>query len=163
MKSEKGITLTSVVIYIVLVIASIAILSTIRISLQSNINEVNKEGIKNYEIDKFNMYFLEEVKKQDNEVVSINNDGTIITFKTGNIYMFESDSIKLIEGDNNIIISRNIEQCEFSKIFMDGKEIIRVVIKIDNGETKTIEYVLNSDNTTYNYESEDEYSSNNNI
>ena len=69
MKSEKGITLTSLAIYIMVVIIVVGILATITVSLRSNIKDINKEGTSDIEIDKFNMYFLQDVKKQGNQIV----------------------------------------------------------------------------------------------
>ena len=63
MKSQKGITLTSLAIYIVLIFIVLGILATITANMQKGINDSNKSGAEIAEINKFNMYFLQEVKR----------------------------------------------------------------------------------------------------
>lgn len=83
MKSQKGITLTSLVLYIMLVLIVLGILSVITASFQNNLKEVNKEGTKNSEVDSFNMYFLQEVKKQGNKISTISENKDEIIFGIG--------------------------------------------------------------------------------
>ena len=64
MNSQNGVTLTSLAIYIILVLIVLGILATITTNFQMGIKGVNEEGTENLEIDKFNMYFLKEVKKE---------------------------------------------------------------------------------------------------
>ena len=65
MKSEKGVTLMSLATYIVLMLIVIAILTTVSMNFQSNLKQINEQGTEVSEISKFNMYFLQEVKKQE--------------------------------------------------------------------------------------------------
>ena len=71
MKSQKGVTLTSLVMYVALVIIVIGILSVITMSFRGNVKKIYTEGTANAEIDKFNVYFLKEVKKQGNGITTI--------------------------------------------------------------------------------------------
>lgn len=138
MKSNKGITLSSLVIYITVTLMALAILTTIMASFQYNINSVGEKGTNSYEIDKFNMYFLQEVKKQENDIISITSQE--IQFKSGNIYTFANRSIYL----NSIKIAEKIEDCSFEKIEENNKTIVRVIIEAKGIEPKTKEYVLNN-------------------
>ena len=101
-KSEKGITLTSLVIYVIVMLIVLGMLAVIMANLQGNITGVGKEGTKNAEIDKFNVYFLKEVKKQGIRIESISNDKKEIKFTTGNTYSFDSEkkAIYLSENEN---------------------------------------------------------------
>lgn len=139
-KSQKGVTLTSLAIYIMLVLIIVGILATITASFQSNIKEINKEGTKNTEIDKFNVFFLKEVKKYGNEVDVISNNE--ILFTTGNKYTFKDDNI--IYLNDNIKIAEDIEKCVFSSSLVNGKTVITITIKAKDAEEKTIEYVLSN-------------------
>lgn len=156
MKSEKGVTLTSLVLYIMLVLIVLGILVTLTTSFQNGIKNINDEGTSNVEIDKFNIYFLKEVKKKGNKISSINSSE--ITFTTDSKYTFKEGSIYL---NDNIKISDDIDKCVFSKSLIDGKTIINVNIKAKNSEEKTIEYVLNDGGDTYNYEDEGSYTHDN--
>lgn len=158
MKSEKGITLTSLVLYIMLVLIVLGILAVITASFQSNLKEVNKEGTKNSEVDSFNMCFLQEVKKQGNKISTISENE--ILFTTGNKFSFRGNMIYL---NDNIKIAENIENCAFSDSLENGKTIITVTIKARDAEERSIEYVLNSDEILSNYDDENNYISVNEI
>lgn len=159
MKSEKGVTLMSLATYIVLMLIVIAILATVRTSFQSNIKEINKEGTEFSEISKFNMYFLQEVKKQGNRIDSISNSNTEITFSNGNTYTYKNNEIYLQNATDgtSITIASNINKCEFNKKIENGKNIVTVTIRANKTEEITNEYVLNEEENYSNYEDEDTY------
>ncbi|MBQ3145427.1 MAG: hypothetical protein IJB90_02470 [Clostridia bacterium] len=169
MKSQKGITLTSLAIYIVLVFIVLGILGTVTLNFQSGVKEISSEGTEIAEINKFNMYFLQEVKKQGNDIVSINESDSDITFSTGIKYVFDTNQgvINLVElnadGEPNktIKLAENIEECIFNKSIEEGKTVITVDIKAKNTDRITKEYVLISEEIKFDYEDEEEYTYNN--
>lgn len=68
MKSSRGITTTSLIIYIIVMMIVIGVIASITSFFYTNVlNIENSSAIS--EITKFNMYFLDEVK----------NKGTIVT------------------------------------------------------------------------------------
>ncbi len=154
MKSQKGITLTSVSIYVMVVIIVVGILATITATFQSNIKDVNYEGSSSSEFDKFNIYFLKEVKKQGNKIEQIS--GNEITFTLGSKYTFNQEDSAIYLNDD-IKIAENIENCSFSNSNVNGKEIITVVIKPLDTEEKTVEYTLGDDSNNVAYENESDY------
>ena len=157
MKTQKGVTLTSLAIYITMVLIIIGTLAVISGTLQSNIKEIYTEGTNNAEIDKFNIYFLKEVKKQGNEISEISDNE--ILFSLGNKYTYNSNE-KCIYLNDSIKIAEDIEKCSFSynsNKTENEKTIITVTIKSINGEEKDINYVLNSDNYSQVYENEEDY------
>ena len=157
MKSQKGITLVSVAIYIVIFFIVLGILATITANMQSGIRDLNSEGTQVAEINKFNMYFLDEVKKQGNAVQEINNTNTQITFTSGKQFQFDDENkqIKLIDLENTLVIAKYIEKCEFEQDEENGKTIIRVTIQAQNSQEITNEYVMNFDYIAY--ENEENY------
>lgn len=163
MKSQKGITLTSLAAYVVLIFVVLAILATVTADFQGTIKEANQESAYVAEVNKFNSYFLQEVKKQGNEIEEISED--TITFSSKAKYVFNSDSkiINLIELDDKgnanktIKIAEYIENCLFNKKLENGKTIIVVKIKAKNSDEITREYVLNTEKFTSKYEDEDKY------
>lgn len=163
MKSQNGITLTSLATYVVLIFVVLAILATVTANFQGTIKEANQESTYIAEINKFNSYFLQEVKKQGNEIKEISENS--IVFSTNNKYEFDSNNkiINLIELDNvgninkTIKIAENIEKCIFNKKLENGKTIISVNIKAKKTEQITNEYVLNTDKLTSKYEDEEYY------
>lgn len=156
MKSKRGVTLMSLTVYIMLMLIVIAILATVRANFQSNIKEISKEGTEVLEINKFNMYFLQEVKKQGNEINAISEDR--IEFKTGNKYIFDSDD-NIIYLNENIKIAQDIETCIFSFKQENGKTIINVTIKAKNSDVQVKEYVLTNEKLIEIYEDESDYTS----
>ncbi len=153
-KSQKGITLTSLAIYITVVLIVLGILAVISGSFQGNLREIYAEGTNNAEIDKFNVYFLKEVKKEGNEINTTTNNEVL--FATGNKYSFKAEE-KSIYLNDSIKIAENIEKCEFSRNTVNEKTVIIVTIKSLNGKEKTIEYVLNSNSYSTTYENEADY------
>jgi lipopolysaccharide export LptBFGC system permease protein LptF len=163
LKSQNGITLTSLVVYVVLIFVVLAILATVTANFQSSIKEINQDGIEIAEINKFNSYFLQEVKKQDNSIIDITQNS--VTFSSKNKYEYDSTNkiINLIELDETgeisrtIEISKNIEECNFKEELQNGKNIIIVEIKAQNTDKITKEYVLNTTKFTSKYQDEEEY------
>lgn len=163
MRSQKGITLTSLATYVVLIFVVLAILATVTANFQSSVKEINQKGTDITEVNKFNSYFLQEVKRQENEIIEITENS--IEFSSKNRYEFDKNDniINLIEMDEagninkTIKIADNIENCKFDKGLQNGKTIITVKIKAKNTDEITNEYVLNTDKLTSKYEDEDDY------
>ncbi|MBO4816149.1 MAG: hypothetical protein J5507_04460 [Clostridia bacterium] len=160
MKSQKGITLASLAIYIVLIFIVIGILATVTANIQGNVKNTNVDSEKMAEINKFNMYFIQEVKKVGNKIESIEDNNKTITFSSGKSFSFdnETNSIKMIQSGTQIEISKKIENCTFSSSLENGKIIITVIIKPQNTQDPIRnEYVLNEDQENSNYENEENY------
>lgn len=152
MRTDRGITLTSLILYVSLVLIALGILATITSSFRANIKDLNQEGTNNYEFDKFNVSFLQEVKKNGNGISSVN--ASEIIFTTKNKYTFKNNSIYL---NDSIKIAENIENCSFSAELIDKKTVITVNIKPKKSEEKNVEYVLNDSSDFSNIEDENSY------
>ena len=145
MTKEKGVTLISLAIYVATILIVIGILATITGAFKNNIKEINSRGTNNYEIDKFNLYFLKEVKKQGNEIESISQTGNEILFTSGNKYTFESED-NCIYLNDSIKIAENIQSCTFSSSTENEKTVITVTIQAINADEKVLTYVMSEDN-----------------
>ena len=142
MKSDKGITLTSLTLYIVLIILVLGFLSLVSQNFFQNTKYISDTGKYVAEFNKFNMYFIEDVKNnadvytiEDNKIVF--EDGTIYTYTDNDIYR------------NKIKICENIDYCKFSKTNQIDenefeKKIINVKIRIEGSKDFETEndYVL---------------------
>lgn len=165
MKSQKGITLVSVALYIVLVFIVLAVLATVTSSFQNGVKEITQEGTEIAEINKFNMYFLQDVKKQNNNIIKISENKNEITFLLGTKYVFDNNKgvINLIELNNDgtenktIKLAEKIEECTFTKVNENENTIIIVNIKAKNTDRVIKEYVLNNQDISLDYEDEKEY------
>ena len=58
MKSQKGITMSALVIYIVVTFMVIAMITTLTINYRSTIKDINDDSKYESDYSKFNLYFL---------------------------------------------------------------------------------------------------------
>lgn len=142
MKSEKGITLTYLIIYVVLLILVVSTLSIVSTHFYSNTKYLMDNGKYVSEFDKFNMYFIEDVK---NNKETYSEDSNKIVFEDGTIYTYSEKSIYR----NKVELCRNIESCIFSKLEeTDDNNFTKKIINVKlstAGENKfetEINYVL---------------------
>ncbi len=140
MKSEKGITLASLGIYIVVILIALITLTTITTYFRRNVNEFNTKTTMDLEFDKFNLYFIEEVKKTNNGIYETSSV-TKLVFLSGNTYEFKENSIIL---NDNIKIAERIDNCSFTwSVDENEKQIVTVEMTI--GETtRTNQYILSN-------------------
>ena len=96
MKSQKGITMASLGVYIVVSIIVVATLATIMANYKNSIKTMDNDAEYLSEYNKFNLYFLEEVKKPENSsmeransIGTKENEYNSIKFKTGNEFMYK--------------------------------------------------------------------------
>ena len=141
-KSEKGITMTSLVIYMVVFIMVIGVLTTISTFFYSNIDEVVDPSKYAYEFNKFAMFFCVDIKNYNNAVVTANS----IEFEGGPTYLYQNNSIYR----NEVLIAENIITCNFSlskyTVSSVDKNIINVYVQIGENQndciTKSIDFTL---------------------
>lgn len=141
MKNQKGITLVSLLVYIIVMIIIIGGLSTISYNFYRNTQalEVDTEDI--VEFSNFNEYFIKEIKKANNKIDNISEDGTYIVFTDGNSFMLNNKSIYY----NQIEISKNVNSLKFEydkdEENNEITDIIKVSVKYSN-YSKQMKYKL---------------------
>lgn len=140
MKSEKGITLTSLVIYIMVATLLISSMATLTSFFFSNINLIKGQQQYAPEFNKFSMFFVEDVKKNKTAEVTT----TTITFEDGTVYQYNNNKIYR----NGTVITEKVDSIIFSlntqTVASTTKQIITVKMCIDgelNSQTG-VEYVL---------------------
>lgn len=138
MKNNHGVTITSLIVYVIAMLIVIGIIANLTSFFYTNVLNLEDESSNISEISKFNMYFLKEVKNANNSIVQIEENK--VTFVSGNTFTFQDDSIYL----NNIKICKNIKNLNFSKEEINNKNVINVLITVgDNMEyTKTTKFVM---------------------
>lgn len=130
MKSNKGITLTSLVIYVIAMVLVVTTVSTITSYFYNNIDNMNASTDSATVFTKFNMYFSEEINIKDNYPLAASTD-YIVFSKTGNQYTFKNSSIYR----NQVKICDNIEdgECKFEMAKTDedqeNNNLVKVYIK----------------------------------
>lgn len=140
MKSQRGITLTSLVIYIIAMAVIMGIIATITSFFYSNTTDMNESTTNLGEFNKFNVAFLEEVKKQGNSVLKIENNNKRIVFTSGTSFTFQDEGIY----QDKIKIANGVTNCQFRVSRQEEKEIVTVIIEIGKNIpfVKTVEYVM---------------------
>jgi len=144
MKSEKGITLTSLVIYIMVATIAIATMAIVSSFFFSNINLVRDQDKYAVEFNKFNMFFVNDVKNNKTAQVQTHK----ITFEDGTIYEYRAEDksvyrngTKVAELVQELTFTADTYQVENTSTV---KNLIRVSMNIGKRENfqKEIEYVL---------------------
>lgn len=141
MKSEQGVTLTSLVIYIAVATVLISSMALMSSHFFANIQLVKNQSDYVVEYNKFNMFFIQDVKA--NKVASIM--GTTIVFEDGTKYEYKNDSIYR----NNKKIAKNIRKASFEPATYTVNNVTKNLIKVNlnigvekKSYQKQIEYVL---------------------
>lgn len=149
MKSEKGVTLISVIIYVIVMLIVVSVITILTSFFYNNVDTSSENQNLNEQYTKFNSYFVEEVNKKGNEVLEIgetdindeNNSQKYIVFSSGNQYTYipQNQSIYV----NQIKIASNITDCIFETNIDNGKTKIIVTIKGNNFERTTTYTLVN--------------------
>lgn len=149
MKSEKGITLIILGIYIIVFSMVMALLANLSNYIYGNLGRISDSNLDLTEFNKFNMYFIEDVKSNNQVLVQNladenNHEFVQIAFEDGDIYRYiiGDDSIY----KNNQKIASDILDFKAEGFRKDEKTYVEITVKIGTDDetnyTKTIDYVL---------------------
>lgn len=108
MKSEKGVAITSIMIYIIALTVVVILIGRIITYFYKNINNVEENTLANAEYLMFNSYFTDEINIEGNEVETCESN-YIIFSQTQNQYTYQNGSIYR----GKVKIAKDIEFCEF--------------------------------------------------
>lgn len=151
MKQEKGVTLISLITYIIGLLLVIAMITVISSFFYNNINKNSISINPITEYTKFNGYFTEEVNH--NNIKVLENKTTFIddTESKGiqNSYIVFDNEVQytfILENQgiyrNNVKICSKVESCKFENKIKNGKNIVTVEIKMKNSQNKKVDYIL---------------------
>ena len=141
MRSEKGVTLTALVIYIAVATVVISTMGLLSSYFYTNMKLIKTDSNYVVEYNKFNMFFVQDVKSN----TSADDTTNSIIFEDGTKYKYEDGSIYR----NDKEIATNIKSAVFSQeiyqVDWTTKNIITVNLDVGEDEksyVKQIEYVL---------------------
>lgn len=141
MKSEKGVTLISILIYVIAMIIIVAIMTSLTGYFYNNIDIDTESQDTNKQYTKFNSFFTEEINKSGNIVIESNteSENPYIVFADKNQYTFikQNKAIYL----NQVKIATNIEKCTFETKIKNGKNMITITMETGDFK-KTTEYTI---------------------
>ena len=129
-------TLTSVIVYVVVMLVLVGIVGTITGFFYSSTGNLEESAGALGEFNKFNTYFLDEVKKVGNEIQNITQ--TSITFTSGTSFTFLDGGLY----KDKVKIASNVKEFTLDTYKQEEKTVIKVYIKIGEDFAKTIEYVM---------------------
>lgn len=145
MKSNKGVTLTSLIIYVIGMTIMVSIIATLTSFFYKNI-DIGDINSNTTQYTKFTSILSEEVNKKNNSVIdcqSLTDGVSYIVFSSGNQYTFNQESKSVYR--NNVKICDNIDTCDFSYTYIDSKYKIKVsftTANIDMTGSNSIVYNL---------------------
>ena len=138
-KSTKGITLVSLVIYVVIMLMLIAIIATFKNNKDKNLEAIGEYTSLVPEINKVHMYMLGEVNIEDNKVLKRNSSGSYIEFSSGNSYMFSNGSLY----KNSVKILSDIKGCSFQVGTENNNDVLYVYVSLgDELQNKQLKYAM---------------------
>ena len=147
-KSDKGITLLALSIYIIAISLILGLLATLNNFFSNNIKVVRDSYKYATSFDKFNSFFVEDVKNSKNAKIETNDNNITITFDNGSIYFYKDDDGGLYRGKVKIASSVTNFTATSKTVVINNteKEIITIDIAIGgNGKntfSKKIDYTL---------------------
>ena len=137
MKSNKGITLVSLTIYVIGLTIVISVMGLIIEYFYSNLrtNIIDIDAITEYA--KFNSFFTEEINRDNIKIIECNEN--YVVFDNGVQYSYIEENQGIYR--NLTKVCSGVEFCNFSESIQKGKTIIEVNLKIKD-ELKTIKYAI---------------------
>lgn len=138
MKSQKGVTLVSLTIYIIAMTLMVALVSLISNYFYSNTKSVSNTVDPLVEYTKISSILTQEINHSNIKVLECKED--YIVFDNGIQYSFVKENKGIYK--NMVKIGRNIENCRFEHVIKQGKDVINVKIKIGNEPEKSVDYIL---------------------
>lgn len=140
LKSCKGITLTSLVIYVIVLMVVIALMSGFSGYFNKNINQITIKEESNEQFTRFLAYLTKDINNENINFAKTGQENDIeyiiIKFEENeeHQYLYKKDSIYYInEGKNKKIrICNNVNSCDFE--YDNTNKILTVNIIINNEE-----------------------------
>lgn len=138
-RNTKGITLVSLVIYVVIMLMLIAIIAVFKNNIDENIDSMGEYTSLVPKINKVHMYMLDEVNLKDNKVLKRNSSGSYIEFSSGNSYMFSDGSLY----KNSVKVLSDIIGGSFQVETENNNEVLYVNLSLgDELQDKQLKYVM---------------------
>lgn len=135
MKSQKGISLVSLLIYLLAMTITVTIIARISTYFYKNLKEVNDDTMASAEFIRFNSYFTKEINTSKNYVSEVSEDNRSITFGvTNNKFVFVGNEIYM----NDILICSGIQECYFD---IGNSNEVSVTMIIDNNTYSNKYYI----------------------
>lgn len=145
LKSNKGITLTSLVVYVIVLMIVIGLMSGFSRYFYKNVNQITVIEISDEQYTRFIAYLTKDINRDDITFTKTNTENEesyiILKFK-GDVehqYLYLNKTIYYVDKNKNkkIVLCGNVSSCDFQ--YNDTSKILTINIKIENKEySKTL-------------------------
>lgn len=142
MKSQKGITLISLTVYVIVMAIVVGVIAIISTFFYSNINDTNVDINPITEYTKFNSFFSDEINHTNIKILDCGTteDGqNYIVFDNGVQYTYIPENQGIYR--NQVKIAKGISNCTFTRSVQNGKDVVEVVFEAGN-RTRETTYTL---------------------
>ena len=142
MINNKGITMISLIIYVIVITFILSGITAITTSFYKNVNEVDKGSESAVSFSKFNMYFLNDIKEEKAKIIDVTPDGRSIAISFIRDGKQQSVTYKLSSGSlyrNQVKICDKVKDMKIDAV-PNGNAII-VYMNISDYE-KTTTYIV---------------------
>ena len=142
MKSQKGITLISLTIYVLVMAIVVGVVAIISTFFYSNMNNTTQDLDPITEYTKFNSFFSDEVNHSNIKILDCGTteDGQkYIAFDNGIQYTFIPENQGIYR--NQVKIAKGVTNCTFTRNIKNGKDVVEVVFQAGN-RTRETTYTL---------------------
>lgn len=144
MKTQKGVTLISLTIYVITMAVVVGILATVTTFFYKNVRDVNIDIDPMTQFTTFNSYFSEEINHSNLKILkcgTTDSNQSYIVFSNDVQYTYVPENNGIYR--NNVKICSNIKKCEFSESIKNGKSVITVNFDAGDKQRK-IDYTLSN-------------------
>lgn len=145
MKSEKGITMVSLIIYVIAMLITITIITIVTSYFYKNVDVTSDKYTYFSEFTRFESYISEEVNRENNGILDIgqitenNKTQYFVALSSGNQYTYIPENQAIYQ--NNVKIASGVEECSFKEKLVNGKQALEITLKIQD-KTRTIQYIF---------------------
>ena len=142
-KSQKGMTMLSLVIYISCFVVIAGIIGGITSFFYNNTELLNSEAYSATEYNKLNIYLVSESEETGNSFAGFDDttDVYVLSFSNGNVYSFDTENNLLYF--NKICLCEDVQDFKVTTDYTTGKEVVKVKISFSD-KSYTTSYTMNT-------------------
>lgn len=143
MKSEKGITLTSLVIYVIGITIIFAVVANLTIYFNKNSRTIEYTTNNSAQITRLNQYLINDTKKENAQITEANENIIIIQANGETIkYTYDKNSKGIYR--NKVKIANDVQSLEIKKdiIYDKTKLLLNITIEMQEQIQKDLEYII---------------------
>ena len=130
MKSQKGITLISLTVYVIVMAIVVGVVAIISTFFYSNMSDSTQDLNPITEYTKFNSFFTDEVNHSNIKVLecgTTEEGQNYIVFDNGVQYTFVPENHGIYR--NQVKIARGVDNCTFTKDTKNDKDVVEVLFE----------------------------------